>query len=195
MSAPPPYQNQPPQQPYGHPQQPPQGYGHPPQPPQGYGHPPQPQQPYGHPPQPQQGYGFPQPPGGPQRPPQRNPRRSPLRGLVNVVVLLAVFGGIAWYVWDYNTDPNGGKAKAEASQSAQAKENEKYRPEVGDCVKVDDPQGDPQPEVVDCGSAEAEYKMGDMLYGPDKKCGQRFDYGIEYSSSRGGDHTLCFTRV
>ncbi|REK89346.1 hypothetical protein DY245_16410 [Streptomyces inhibens] len=176
MSAPPPpYQNQPPQQPYGYPQQ-------------------QPQQPYGYPqqqPQQPQSYGYPQQqPRGPQQ-----PRRSPLRALITAVIVLAIFGGGAWYVWDYNTNPNGGKAKAEASRAARAAENKKHDPQIGDCVKVQDPQGDPLPEIVDCGSTEAEYKTGDRLYGPDKECGSKFDYGIQFSSRRGADYTLCFTKV
>ncbi|MGP4003170.1 LppU/SCO3897 family protein [Streptomyces sp. 8N706] len=141
---------------------------------------------------PQQPYGYPQPPRGPQRPPQR----SPLQLLITIVIVVAVFGGGAWYVWDYNTNPNGGKAKAEASQSAQAEEYKKYNPEVGDCVNVqDNANGDPVTEIVDCGSAEAQYKTGDRLIGPDEKCGSQFDYSIEYSSNRGADYTLCFTEV
>ncbi|MGW1376285.1 LppU/SCO3897 family protein [Streptomyces sp. NPDC002446] len=181
MSAPPPYQNQPPQQPYGYPPQQPYGQQ-------------QPQQPYGQ--QPPQPHAYPQQRGGQQRPPQR----SPLRGLITAVVVLAVFGGVGWYVWNYNTDPNGGKAKAEASASARAKEAEKHNPDVGDCVKVQDPNGTPVPTIVDCSSAEAEYKMVERLYGAGQECGQngkRADYGIDYSGRRrsGGSYTLCFTKV
>ncbi|TJZ50272.1 hypothetical protein FCH28_23555 [Streptomyces piniterrae] len=174
MSAPPPpYQNQPPQQPYGY-QQPPQQYGQ-----QQYG-----QQPYGQ--QPQQ-------PRGPQRPqPQRNPRRA----LINITVILAVICGTVWYVWDYNTNPNGGKAKAEASASARAKEIEKYNPEVGDCVKVDDPHGeDPTAVVVDCDSPQAQYKTGEELIGANETCPSKYDYGIHYIPSRGSQSTLCFTKL
>ncbi|MFI6448268.1 hypothetical protein [Kitasatospora sp. NPDC050543] len=195
MSAPPPpYQNQPPQQPYGYapPAQPP--YGQQP----GYGQ----QPPYGQ----QPGYGQQPPYGGqqpaPPQPSQRGPqrpqqpqRRSPVHSLLSIAIIVAVLGGGAWYVWKYNTDPNGGKAKAQASQSARAEEDKKHDPKIGDCVKVQDPQGDPLPEIVDCKSAEAQYKTADKLYGPDKSCGSKFDYGIKYSISRGTDYTLCFTKV
>ncbi|MFG2827549.1 hypothetical protein ACGFWI_08815 [Streptomyces sp. NPDC048434] len=118
-----------------------------------------------------------------------------MRGLITAVIVLAVFGGGAWYVWNYNTDPHGGKAKAEASQAARAEENKKYNPEVGDCVKVQDPKGEPLPVIVGCGSDEAQYKTGDKLIGADKRCGSGFDYGIQVSSRRGADYTLCFTKV
>lgn len=176
MSAPPPpYQNQPPQQPYGYAQPPQQPYGYQQQPPQ------QPQQPYGHQ----------QPPRGPQRPQQS----SPLRGLITAIIVLAVFGGGAWYVWDYNTNPNGGKAKAEASQAARARENKKHAPQTGDCIKVEHTNGDPLPTIVDCGSTEAQYKTGDRLYGPDKQCGSNYDYSLQYSGRHTTDYTLCFTKV
>ncbi|WP_326807066.1 MULTISPECIES: hypothetical protein [unclassified Streptomyces] len=178
MSAPPPYHNQQPQQPYGYPQQ-----GHP----QQYGQQPYGQQPYG-----QQPYGQqPPPPRGPQRPQQA----SPLRGLIAAVIVLAIFGGGGWYVWKYNTDPNGGKAKAEASQSAKAEEDKKYQPNKGDCVKIKDPQGDPVAEIVDCGSSEAEYKTGEKLFGPGKECQAPYDYGIQYSGRRTTDFTQCFTKI
>lgn len=171
MSAPPPYQNHPPQAPYGHaPQQP---YG-------------AQQQPYG---APQQPYGQPQPPGGPRR-----PQGSPLRGLITAIVVLAVFGGGAWYVWDYNTNPNGGKAKAEASHAARVEEGKKHDPQVGDCVKVEHPDNDPLPTIVDCGSPEAQYKMGEKMLGPDKHCGQNYDIGIR-RVARFGNYTMCFTKV
>jgi hypothetical protein len=170
MSTPPPhYQNQPP---YGQPQPP-------------YGYPQQPQAPYGYPQQ------QPQPPRGPRQP---QPGGG-LRALKAAVVVIAVIGGVGYYVWDYNTSPTGGKAKAEASQSAQAEENKTHDPDIGDCVKVEDPDGEPLPTIVDCAAAEAEYKTGDKLYGPNQKCGSGYDYGIEYSNSRGADYTLCFTKV
>ncbi|MFE1763935.1 hypothetical protein ACFW81_06920 [Streptomyces angustmyceticus] len=177
MSAPPPYPNQP-QQPYGYPPQ-------------------QPQQPYGYPQQqqPQQPYGYPQQPQGPQGPQRPQPQRSPLRGLITAVVVLAVFGGGAWYVWDYNTNPNGGKAKKEAAQAARAEANKKYDPQVGDCVKVHDPQGEPVAEIVDCGSSEAQYKTADRLIGADARCGAKFDYGIHVSIRHSSNYTLCFTKV
>ncbi|MGW6893852.1 LppU/SCO3897 family protein [Streptomyces chartreusis] len=182
MSTPPPqYPNQPygqQQPPYGQPQQP---YGQQPQP---YGH--QPQQPYGYPQQPQP----PQQPRGPQR-----PAGAALRMVKAAVVVIAIVGGLGYYVWDYNTSPTGGKAKAEASASAAAEEAKTHDPEVGDCVKVADPKGKPVPTVVDCGSPEAEYKMGEMLPGQGQECSAKYDYGIQYYSSRGFDYTLCFTKV
>ncbi|MFI9307081.1 LppU/SCO3897 family protein [Streptomyces triculaminicus] len=136
-------------------------------------------------------HGYPPPQGGPRQPPQR----SAIRGLITAVIVLAIFGGGAWYVWKYNTDPNGGKAKKEAARVAQVEENKKHDPQIGDCVKVQDPKGKPLPVIVDCGSPEAEYKTGERLYGPAKECSSNFDYGIQYSSRRGADYTLCFTKV
>ncbi|MGE7438498.1 MULTISPECIES: LppU/SCO3897 family protein [Kitasatospora] len=177
MSAPPPYPQQPyPQNPY--PQQP-------------YPHQPYPQQPYGHAPSPQPPYNGQQAPGGPQGP----QRKSPLHVMLSIGIVLAVFGGGAWYVWKYNTDPNGGKAKAEASRSAQAEEARTHDPSIGDCVKIQDPDGKPLPTVVDCNAADAEYKMARKLYGPDKHCGNDFDYGIQVTYNRGTDYTMCFTKV
>ncbi|MEW2222860.1 hypothetical protein AB0939_26750 [Streptomyces sp. NPDC006990] len=128
---------------------------------------------------------------GPQRPPQA----SPLRGLIAAVLVLAVFGGVGWYVYDYNTDPDGGKAEAEASRSARIEEQKTHDPQQGDCVKIEGTDDDPLPTIVDCGSPEAEYRTGQRLFGPDKECPARYDYGIQYSSNRGGDHTMCFTEV
>ncbi|MFE9441519.1 hypothetical protein ACFYO2_21475 [Streptomyces sp. NPDC006602] len=108
------------------------------------------------------------------------------------VVVIAIFGGLGYYVWDYNTSPTGGKAKAEASASASA---DAHDPDIGDCVKVADPDGDPVPTVVDCDSSEAEYKTGDRLYGNGVECGSEYDYGIQYRNSRSVDYTLCFTKV
>lgn len=168
MSTPPPqYQNQPP-------------YGQ--------------QQPYGYPQQQQAQYGYPQqpqPPGGPQRPQPG----GLLRAVKSAVVVIAVFGAVGYWVWDYNTSPTGGKAKAEASASAAAEEAKTHDPEIGDCVKVADPQGEPLPTVVDCGSPEAEYKTGALLPGQGKECSAEYDYGIQYRNSRGFDYTLCFTKV
>jgi hypothetical protein len=149
----------------------------------------QPQQPYGH--QPQQGYGY--PPQQPQPQPPRGPQPgAALRMLKSGIVVLAIFGGLAYYVYDYNTSPTGGKAQAEASQSA---DSAAHDPEIGDCVKVADPKGEPQPTVVDCDSPEAEYKTGDVLYGSDLECESSYDYGIQYSNSHSVDYTLCFTKV
>ncbi|MGX1761440.1 LppU/SCO3897 family protein, partial [Streptomyces lydicus] len=147
------------------------------------------QQPYGYQQQPQ----APQGPQGPQ--PPRPQQSSPLRGLITAVIVLAVFGGGAWYVWDYNTNPHGGKAKKEAAQAARAEENKKYNPEVGDCVKIHDPQGEPLAEIVDCGSAEAEYKTGDRLPGTGTRCGSPYDYGMHVSIRHSSSYTLCFTKV
>lgn len=166
-TPPPPYQNQ---QPYGQPQ---------------------PQQPYGYPQQPQQPYGYPQQPHSPQQPqPPRGPQRPGGlgRALKSAVVMIAVVGAVGYWVWDYNTNPNGGKAKEEASVAAQ-------NPEIGDCVKVADPKGEPVPTVVECGSPEAEYKMGDQVFGEDE-CSSKFDYGIRvHSNHRSMDYTMCFTKV
>ncbi|MDN0200501.1 hypothetical protein [Streptomyces sp. S.PNR 29] len=136
-------------------------------------------------------HGQPQPPGGPRQPQPG----GLLRAVKSAVVVIAVFGAVGYWVWDYNTSPTGGKAKAEASASAAAAEAETHDPEVGDCVKVDDPKGEPLPTIVDCDSAEAEYKTGDKKFGPNETCGSQYDYGIEYSSNRGADYTLCFTKV
>lgn len=179
MSTPPPqYQNQPP---YGQPQQP-------------YGYPQQPQAPYGYPQQQQAPYGQPQAPQQPQGP-QRPRPGGPLRVVKSAAVVIAVFGALAWYVYDYNTDPHGGKAKAEAAASAQASEDATHDPNIGDCVKVKDPQGEPLPTIVDCGSPKAEYKTADKLLGPDLKCDSKYVYGIQVHQSHQLDYTLCFTKV
>ncbi|GGR49414.1 hypothetical protein WEB32_13270 [Streptomyces netropsis] len=137
-----------------------------------------------------------QPPHQPMHQPQPpSPQRSPLRGLITALVMLAVFGGVGWYVWDYNTDPNGGKAKKEADRVARVEEAKEHNPKIGDCVKVQDPHGKPVPTIVDCGSPEAEYKTGAILYGPDKKCGAEYQYGIQYSGRRTVDNTMCFTKL
>ncbi|GLW73922.1 hypothetical protein Kpho02_62200 [Kitasatospora phosalacinea] len=189
MSAPPPYPNQP----YGQPPAP-QPYGAQPygaQP--AYGQSPVPgSQPHApHAPYVQQSAPGPRPPAGPSAP----RRRSPVQALLSAGIVLAIFGGVAWYVWDYNTSPTGGKAKAEASQSARAAEARTHDPQIGDCVKVADPEGHPVPTIVDCTSPEAEYKMADQLLGEDKHCSEKFDYGIRYVSSRRIDSTLCFTKI
>ncbi|MGW3120274.1 LppU/SCO3897 family protein [Streptomyces sp. NPDC001107] len=168
MSTPPPqYPNQ---QPYGQPQQP-------------YGYPQQPQAPYGYPQQPQ-----PQPP---QPGPQRPRPGGPLRVAKAIAMVVVLFGGVGYYVWDYNTSPTGGKARAEASASASAAAHD---PEIGDCVKVKDPKGEPVTTVVDCGSSEAEYKLGEMVPGANMECGSEYDYGIQYHRRTSG-YTLCFTKV
>ncbi|MGW5116523.1 LppU/SCO3897 family protein [Streptomyces noursei] len=140
------------QQPYGqppYPQQPQAPYGPPPggqpqagPPPQGgYAYPQQPQPPYGQQPQP----GFPPAPqqpymqGGAPVPPQNpRPSRSPkaiLKGVVAVVGLIVI--GIAWVSsWD-NADTA----------------------EVGNCMKNEGNEIKPDLKVVDCGTAEATYKV------------------------------------
>ncbi|GGX58038.1 hypothetical protein GCM10010321_88710 [Streptomyces chartreusis] len=113
-----------------------------------------------------------------------------LRKVKAAAVVIVIFAGLGYYVWDYNSSPTGGKAKASASAEAEA-----HDPQVGDCVKVADPQGKPVPTVVDCDSPVAEYKTGELLPGQGQECGPEWDYGIQYYSSRGFDYTLCFTKV
>ncbi|MGW2697179.1 LppU/SCO3897 family protein [Streptomyces sp. NPDC001296] len=110
----------------------------------------------------------------------------------SVAIVVTICGGLAYYVWDYNTSPTGGKAKAEASASAYA---EAHDPEIGDCVKVKDPQGEPLPTVVDCDSPEAQYKLGEMLPGKGMHCSSEYDYGIQYRNGQKFNYTLCFTKV
>ncbi|MGW7199553.1 LppU/SCO3897 family protein [Streptomyces chryseus] len=90
--------------------------------------PPSYQQPYGQPQQPA--------PQGPNRPRQGNV----LQLLLTMVIFLAIVGGVGYWVYDYNTNPNGGHAKKEAANVAQRQEDRKHEPEVGDCVKVQDPR-------------------------------------------------------
>ncbi|MGW3210094.1 LppU/SCO3897 family protein [Streptomyces sp. NPDC001135] len=138
------------------------------------------QPPYG---QPQQPYGYPQQP----QPPAQRPQPGGLgRMLKSAVIVIAVFGALGYWVWDYNTDPNGGKAKKEAEAAS-------HNPSIGDCVKVEDPQGSPVPTVVDCDSPEAEYKMGDLVVAG-QQCGSEYDYGIKVTR-RGLGHTMCFTKL
>lgn len=145
--------------------------------------PPSYQQPDGQPQQPT--------PGGPNRPRQGNM----LQLLLTMVIFLAIVGGVGYWVYDYNTNPNGGQAKEEAEAVAQHNEDKTHEPQVGDCVKAQDPQGKPVPTIVDCGSAEAEYKTGEVLPGEGMKCGPKFDYGIQHTASRGFDYTMCFTKL
>ncbi|WP_427165740.1 LppU/SCO3897 family protein [Streptomyces sp. C1-1] len=118
-----------------------------------------------------------------------------MRVAKSAAIVIAVFGALAWYVWDYNTDPSGGKAKAEAAASAQASEDATHDPNIGDCVKVKDPQGEPLPTIVDCDSPEAEYKTADKLLGNDMKCDSKYVYGIQVRQSHQMGYTLCFTKV
>ncbi|MFJ9415685.1 hypothetical protein ACIRPT_16140 [Streptomyces sp. NPDC101227] len=172
MSAPPPpYQNQPPQQPYGYPQQPQQPYG---------------QQPYGQ----QQPYGNPQPPNRP-----RQPQRSPLRGAITAVIMLGILGGGAWYVWDYNTNPHGGKAAKEAAASASADDyDKKHNPKVGDCVKITGSDRDMEMTIVGCDSTDAQYKTGEVI-GGHEKCGPQYSRSIVYSYNHRPTTTWCFSKV
>lgn len=133
------------------------------------------QPPYG---QPQQ----PQPPRGAQRPQSGGVGRM----LRSAVIVIAVFGALGYWVWDYNTNPNGGKAKEEAEVAS-------HNPTIGDCVKVQDPQGSPVPTVVDCDSPEAEYKMGDLVVAG-QQCASKYDYGIKVTR-RGLGRTMCFTKL
>ncbi|MGG2461867.1 LppU/SCO3897 family protein [Streptomyces sp. RGM 3693] len=130
---------QPPQAPYGPPPVgQPQG-GPPPQ--GGYAYPQQPQPPYGQQPQP----GFPQAPqppymqgGGPIPPQTTRPSRSPkavLKGILAVVAVIVI--GVAW-VSSWN-DADTAK--------------------VGNCMKNDGNEIKPDLKVVDCGTAEAKYKV------------------------------------
>ncbi|MGW7316251.1 LppU/SCO3897 family protein [Streptomyces sp. NPDC054865] len=112
-----------------------------------------------------------------------------------MVIFLALVGGVGYWVYDYNTDPNGGQAKKEAAAVAQHEEDKTHAPGVGDCVKVQDPQGKPVPTIVDCGSVEAQYKTGEILPGQGMKCGPKFDYGIQHTASCGFDYTMCFTKL
>ncbi|MFK0289098.1 hypothetical protein ACIQU6_01255 [Streptomyces sp. NPDC090442] len=147
----PPYGQQPyGQPPYPQPPQPPQAaYGPPPggqpqggPPPQGgYAYPQQPQPPYGQ--QPPQGYPqapqqpFPQG-GAPVPPPSARQGRSPkaiLKGIVVVVGLIVI--GVAWVSSWHDADT----AKA------------------GDCMKNEGNEIKPDLKVVDCGTAEAKYKV------------------------------------
>lgn len=119
-----------------------------------------------------------------------------MRAVKSAVIVVAVFGAVGYWVWDYNTSPTGGKAKAEASASAAAEEAKKHEPEIGDCVKVADPDGDPVPTVVGCDSAEAEYKLGEWMPGKGRECGSEYDYGIQYrNTGHRSSYTLCFTKV
>lgn len=108
-----------------------------------------------------------------------------------VAMVVVLFGGVGYYVWDYNTSPTGGKARAAASASASAAAHD---PGIGDCVKVKDPTGEPVTTVVDCNSPEAEYKLGEMVPGANMECGSKYDYGIQYHRRTSG-YTLCFTKV
>ncbi|WP_199836277.1 LppU/SCO3897 family protein [Streptomyces sp. NRRL F-4489] len=131
--APYPQGPQPPQAPYGQPQ------GGPP--PGGYSYPPQPQAPYGQQPQP----GYPQAPqqpypqGGAPVPPQpARTGKSPkaiLKGIVVAVGVIVI--GVAW-VSSWN-DADTAK--------------------VGDCIKNEGNEIKPDLKVVDCGTAEATYKV------------------------------------
>ncbi|MFE0187054.1 hypothetical protein [Streptomyces sp. NPDC058989] len=119
----------PPQAPYGQPQP-------------GYAHPQQPQAPYGYQ-QPQPGY--PAPPqqpymqgGAPVPPPRPAKNRSPkaiLKGIGVVFVLIAFA-----FFWITSLDD---------ADSA----------EVGDCVQKSESSLDDGLKVVDCGTAEAQYKV------------------------------------
>ncbi|MEU9112568.1 hypothetical protein AB0D04_12400 [Streptomyces sp. NPDC048483] len=170
MSAPPPYQNQP-QQPYG--------YQQPPQQPYGYQQPPQ--------------YGQPQPPRGPQRP--QRPQPTLKHRLIGFVVVLPFIAGGAWYVWDYNTNPHGGKAAKEASASASAEAYDKnHNPKVGDCVKITGSDDAMEMTVVGCDSSEAQYKTGEVL-GGNEKCGPQYTRSIVYSYDHRATTNWCFTKV
>ncbi|MEV6948362.1 hypothetical protein AB0N07_41875 [Streptomyces sp. NPDC051172] len=104
-----------------------------------------------------------------------------MRVVKAVAMVVVLFGGVGYYVWDYNTSPTGGKARAAASASASAAAHD---PGIGDCVKVKDPKGEPVTTVVDCNSPEAEYKLGEMVPGANTECGSKYDYGIQTTAGR-----------
>lgn len=139
------------QQPYGqspYPQapqapQPPHG-----QPQGGYAYPPQPQAPYG-----QQQPGYPQagqqqagqqqyiPQGAPVPPPPPARKRSPMAILKAVGIALALIVIAGFWVASWNDADTA---------------------EVGDCMKNNGNQINPDLEVVDCGTSEAEYKVKEV---------------------------------
>jgi hypothetical protein len=131
------------QQPYGqnpYPQAPQAPYG---QPQGGYAYPQQ-QAPYGQQPQP----GYPQAPqqpymqgGAPVPPPQPSRGRSPMAVLKVIGVIIAViFAGVIWVMsWD------------DADTAV-----------VGDCMKNNGNTINPDLQVVDCGTSEAEFKVKEV---------------------------------
>lgn len=182
-----PYQNQPPYgpPPYGHPQYEHQPYGQP-----AYGYPPQGPHSQGQG-QPQEGGQAPPPepaPGPPSSP--RGPQRPPLRQkILTFVIAGCLVGGLGYWMYDYNRTPaDGGPSKAEV-------EDRKNNPREGDCVKIHDPDGSPEAEVVDCDSDEAEYRRGEKLDGAGQTCDESYDYGIQTSRRRGSSYTTCYTKL
>ncbi|MFI7103878.1 hypothetical protein ACIBK8_31580 [Streptomyces sp. NPDC050161] len=132
------------QPPYGqtaYPQAPQAPYG---QPQGGYAHPPQ-QAPYGQPPQqgyvpnPQQPYGQGGAPVPPPRPSRNGPSAKTILKGIGVVIALVTFG-VFWLM------------------SLDDAENA----EVGDCMHNSGSTIDGGFEVVDCGSAQAEYKVEEV---------------------------------
>ncbi|MFF8369962.1 hypothetical protein ACF05W_14065 [Streptomyces lydicus] len=154
--------------------------------------PPHQTQPYGYQ-HPQQPYGQPQPmPGAPQP-----PRRNPLRAAINIVVLFAVIGGVVWWVVDYNTNPNGGKAAEQASASASAEAyNKRHNPQVGDCVKVTGSEDDNtlQMTIVGCGSSEAQYKTAEVLTGA-QECKPETVRAISLRGRHAVSTRWCFSKI
>lgn len=141
------------------------------------------QPPYGHPP-----HG-----GGPQgqRPePPRGPQRPGLSQKVLTFALAAcLIGGLGYWVYDYNATPSdGAPSKAEA-------DHRKKNPREGDCVKIKDPDGTPEAEVVDCDSDEAEYRWGEKLDSAGQTCDESYDYGIKTSRRRGASFTTCYVKL
>ncbi|MFF7704483.1 LppU/SCO3897 family protein [Streptomyces lydicus] len=117
--------------------------------------------------------------------------------MINIVVLFAVIGGVVWWVVDYNTNPNGGKAAEQASASASAEAyNKRHNPQVGDCVKVTGSEDDNtlQMTIVGCDSSEAQYKTAEVLTGA-----QECKPDTARAISLRGRHTVstrwCFTKV
>ncbi|MFE7778685.1 hypothetical protein ACFU5O_33340 [Streptomyces sp. NPDC057445] len=66
---------------------------------------------------------------------------------------------------------------------------------VGECVRTNGTESAPEVAVVDCGSAEAEFKVAERREGSDARCDHtRFAEYAEYAESGGRDSlTLCLT--
>ncbi|WP_219670209.1 LppU/SCO3897 family protein [Streptomyces bambusae] len=187
------YPAQPGPGPYGQPaphgQQPPQGY--PPQP--GYAYPPQqgqppygaPQQPYPpqqqmpmQPPQPQQQW------GAPPAPPAR-PARSGGMGVMKILKIIGVVIAVIVIAVGYFL------SRDDADKA-----------EVGDCLKNNGTTISPDLQVVKCGSAEAKYKVVEVI--PDtldsSRCKGKSDMGYHEQTrgsrrSSGKQFVLCINEI
>lgn len=165
---------------------PPQGGNPFAQPQGGYGQPqPQGGNPYGQP-QPQGGYGYPQPqggpqpspylnqgggfpPGGPVPPPARNrpPIGKILRFAIPIVAIAIAIGG---YFLSSGSDAEEAK--------------------VGDCVHINNPEGNADLKLVDCTSSEAQFKVAEKA--KPNACDQN-KYAEYQQTGRGKDLALCLT--